>query len=167
MIGVSGPDGAGPAAAGAEHDDDVLLAELGAAVRAGEQVPASFLAAGRAAFAWRTVDAELATLAVDSAAASVEALPGTRAGRASLRALTFVAAGLTLELELTPDALLGQVVPAQPAQVQLQERGGPGRSAAVDDVGWFAFRPAPSGMFRLRVQTAAGAVVMTEWTTAG
>jgi hypothetical protein len=161
VIGMSGAGGS------AEYGDDALLAELGAAVRAGEQVPASFLAAGRAAFAWRTVDAELATLAMDSATAGVDALPGTRADRASLRALTFVAAGLTLELELTEDALFGQVVPPQPARVELQERNGATRCVEVDDVGWFDFRPAPSGMFRLRVQTAASVTsIVTEWITA-
>ena len=160
MIGVCGAGG------DAEHGNDALLAELGAAVRAGEQVPASFLAAGRAAFAWRTADAELATIAMDSATAGIDALPGTRADRASLRALTFVAAGLAIELELTQDALFGQVVPPQPAEVELQERSGATRRLAADEVGWFAFQPAPSGMFRLRVHEGGAAPIVTEWVAA-
>lgn len=148
--------------------DEELLAELGAAVRAGEEVPASFLAAGRVAFAWRNVDAELATLGFDSAARGGDAgaLAGTRAERATLRALTFVAAGLTIELELTPGALLGQVVPPQPGEVELQTPGGAARSVPVDDVGWFAFRPAPAGMCRLRLRPAAAITpILTEWIT--
>lgn len=153
-------------------EDDELLAELGAAVRAGEGVPASFRAAGRAAFAWRNIDAELATLGFDSAAGAAArgedapVLAGTRAERATLRALTFVASGITIELELTPDALLGQVVPPQPGEVELQTPDGGARPATIDDVGWFAFRPAPAGMCRLRLRTAqATTPVLTEWIT--
>lgn len=49
--------------------DEELLAELGAALRTAEEVPAGFVNAGKAAFAWRGVDAELAALTFDSAGA--------------------------------------------------------------------------------------------------
>ena len=41
-------------------DDDALLAELGAALRAPGPVPEEFLAAARGIFAWRTIDTDLA-----------------------------------------------------------------------------------------------------------
>jgi len=144
-------------------NDDELLSELGEAVRAAEEVPASFVAAGRAAFAWRNLDAELAALTYDSATSGV--LAGTRSEPAALRALTFVARELTIELEVTPDALLGQVVPPQAGELELLGRDGSARTASVDEIGWFAVRPAPVGMFRLRLRTADGASVLTEWTT--
>ncbi len=147
-------------------DDELLLRELGEAMRAAGEVPPGLLAAGKAAFAWRTIDAELAALAHDSAALDQTAYAsGTRAEPAELRSLRFVASEVTIELELTPDALLGQVVPAQPGQIELRVPDGSARSFEVDDVGWFVIAPAPAGMFRLYVRTAAGVSIVTEWLT--
>lgn len=142
-------------------DDERLLAELGDAVRARAEVPDRFVAAGKAAFAWRTVDAELAALSYDSATSPAGA--GTRAEAASLRAMTFVASTLTIELEITGDALLGQIVPPRPGEVSVQTRHGTQAAVPVDEVGWFAVRPVPDRMFRLRLRTADGATVVTEW----
>lgn len=144
-------------------DDERLLAELGVALRAEAEVPARFVEAGKAAFAWRTVDAELASLTYDSA---TEGVAGVRAEPADLRALTFVARGLTIELEVTEDSLIGQVVPPQPGSVEVLLRDGSAGSVEIDEVGWFAIRPRPSGLFRLRVTTANGTAVLTEWITA-
>ena len=85
------------------------------AVRAAVEVPESFLEAGRAAFAWRTADAELAALTRDSATEPVAA--GTRAAGPTVRSVSFVAHGLSIEVDLTNDALHGQVVPPQPGEV--------------------------------------------------
>jgi len=142
-------------------DDERLLAELGEAVRAGQEVPPGLVAAGREAFAWRNVDAELAALSYDSTTSG--ALAGTRAQPAALRALTFVTSGLTLEIEVTVDGLLGQVVPAQAGEIELRGQDRSVRAAPVDGVGWFVFRPPPSGMFRLHLRTTGGATVLTEW----
>ena len=145
-----------------QGDDDRLLAELGEAVRAASEVPASFIATGKAAFAWRNVDAELAALSYDSATSAAE-LAGTRADRATLRTLTFVASLLTIELEVTPDALLGQVVPPQPGEIEVQARDGQRRTTSVDEVGWFTFRPGPAGLCRMLLRTGSGDTVLTEW----
>lgn len=139
-------------------DDEWLLAELGHAVRAGQEVPAGFVAAGKAAFAWRNVDAELATL-------TGTALVGTRAEPASLRSLSFVARELSIEVEVTAGTLLGQIVPPQPGEIQLHNRDGSTQAVAVDEVGWFVIRPVPDAMFRLHVRTADGSAVITEWVT--
>jgi hypothetical protein len=143
-------------------NDDELLAELGAAVRAEAEVPARFVEAGRAAFAWRTVDAELASLTYDSA---TDGVAGVRAEPADLRALTFAARGLTIELEVTEDSLIGQVVAPQAGSVEVLLRDGSAGSVEIDEVGWFTIRPRPSGLFRLRVTTADGTAVLTEWVT--
>jgi hypothetical protein len=144
------------------NDDERLLAALGEAVRARREVPARFVQTGKAAFAWRDVDGELAALAHDSATS--ELVAGTRAEQAELRALTFVASRLTIEIEVAPDALLGQLVPPQPGEVELHRRDGVATSARADDVGWFAIRPLPGGLFRLRVRPDGGSTVVTEWT---
>jgi hypothetical protein len=142
-------------------DDDRLLAELGAAMRGAAQVPARFVEVGKSAFAFRGVSAEIAALTHDSAGA---ALAGTRAEPA-LRSLTFVAGELAIELEITADALVGQVVPPRSGEIELVGPTGPIATTGVDDVGWFALRPAPTGPVRLHLRTADGESIHTEWTT--
>jgi hypothetical protein len=142
--------------------DERLLADLGDALRERREVPESFVTAAKAAFTWHTVDAELAELAAGSATAPT----GTRAGTGGHRSLTFTAGGLTVSVELTPDALLGQLVPPSAAAVELCHPGGIAASTSADEVGWFTLRPAPEGLFRLRVRTGTGPDVHTEWTRA-
>jgi hypothetical protein len=139
--------------------DDELFTELKAAVRAAEDVPPGFVAAGKAAFGWRNVDAELAVLSQSAE------LAGTRADRAELRSLTFVASGLTIELEVTADALVGQVVPAQSGEIEAEGPKGRSGTVAVDEIGWFTIRPVPDGLVRLHLRTVGGVVVRTEWIT--
>jgi hypothetical protein len=143
-------------------DDDRLLAELGAAMRGAAQVPARFVEVGKSAFAFRGASAEIAALTQDSAGA---ALAGTRAESAALRSLTFVASQLAIELEVTADALVGQVVPPRSGEIELVGPTGPIANTTVDDVGWFAVRPAPTGPVRLHLRTADGESIHTEWTT--
>lgn len=143
-------------------DDDLpLLTDLETALRTAKAVPERFLEIGKAAFAWRNVDAELAAIASDSAMAPA----GTRA-RGGHRALSFTVGDLTVEVELTPDGLLGQLAPPQPGTVELAGPDGTSVGAEIDDVGWFALRPGPEGLFRLRIRTADGRTVHTEWARA-
>jgi hypothetical protein len=139
-------------------DDEALLAELRDAVQAASEVPPGFIAAGKAAFAWRTVDADLAALTHDSMT-----LAGTRTDAADIRSMTFVAPTLTIEVEIMPDGLAGQLVPPQPGQIELQPRDGNTRSVYADDVGWFVLSPPPRGMFRIRVTLADGSSAVTPW----
>lgn len=143
-------------------NDEQLLAELGKALHGAAEVPAGFIAAGKAALAWRTVDAELAALADE--VPSGEAPAGMRAEHAVVRALSFRAANLSIELEVTAEAILGQVVPPSAGRVEVQSRAGAERGAMVDDSGWFTIRPLPGSMFRLHLRTGSGDVV-TEWIT--
>ena len=145
------------------NDDEQLLAELGAALRARREVPDRLVEIGRAAFAWLSVDAELAELIYDSAASRTP-FAGTRAGPADRRALTFVTTELTIELELAPDALSGQLVPPQRGTVDVHTRDGSTSSAEADDVGWFVVRPRPMGLCSLLIRTSDGREVRTGWT---
>jgi hypothetical protein len=140
--------------------DERLLTDLGDALRERGVVPDRFVAAARDAFTWHSVDADLATLEADSATAPA----GTRAGTGGHRSLTFTAGGLTVAVELTPDAVLGQLVPPSAAEVELCRPDGVTATTAADEVGWFVLRPAPEGLFRLRVRTGTGPDVHTEWT---
>lgn len=148
------------------RDDGALERELAEAVLAARAVPPQFRAAARAAYDRRAVDAEPATLARVRAT-----VPGTRrTGRedlAALRDLTFVAADLTVEVELGAWRLHGQVVPPGPGRVRLQTTDGDRVSAEIDARGCFVLRPAPRGCFRLHLRTAAGACVVTAWVGVG
>ena len=48
------------------RDDDELLAALGEAIQAREEVPEWFIETGKNAYAWHNIDAELARLTYDS-----------------------------------------------------------------------------------------------------
>jgi hypothetical protein len=142
--------------------EEELLAELGEALRSAQEVPARFVEAGKAAFSWRDLDAELATLSYDSVTA--ERSTGVRAGSAPLRALTFSGRDFTIELEVGSGDLHGQVVPAQPGELDVETRDGTVMTVPVDDVGWFVVRPKPVGRFRLRLRVGTGHIVLTDWT---
>jgi hypothetical protein len=144
-------------------DDQLLLAALGDAVRERDAVPDSFVAAGKACFAWHGIDAELAQLSADSALHPLAT--ATRTEQAEVRALTFAARELTIELEITRDTLHGQLVPPQPGELELELRAGETGRARADELGYFAFDRAPVASFRLRCRTANGVVVTTGWVT--
>lgn len=143
-------------------NDERLLAELRDALLATQLVPREFVAAGKAAFAWRTVDAELAALSYDSSTA--EALAGTRAEHAGVRALSFRASDVSVELEVMSDAVLGQLVPPRPGQIEVQSQDDARQQVTADETGWFTIRPLPRTTFRLHVRTAS-ANLITEWVT--
>lgn len=141
-------------------DGAALLRALAEAVRTAREVPPRFVEAARAAYAWHSVEAELASLSQDPAAGAEE-LPGAGEDVAVLRTLTFVGADLTVELEVGARRLLGQVVPPGPGEVHVRTADGDHPWAVVDDLGCFVVRPLPEGVFRLRVRTAEGTCVLT------
>jgi len=145
-----------------EWTDEELLAALRQALESRQAVSPAFIQAARGAFAWRTIDAELAQLTYDSLAGG-DAIPVTRSEPASIRALTFTSPRLTIELEVAGDSLLGQVVPPQAATIRLQAQGGAEAVIATDEIGLFEIQPAPRGPFRLRCQTGASVDVLTSW----
>jgi hypothetical protein len=142
-------------------EDDDLISALQEALRAREVVPDEFVEAGKAAFAWRNIDAELARLTYDSVR-DLELAASLRAEEATIRALTFTSARLTIELEITTDAVLGQIVPAQPATIIVQP-GAAGTQTEVraDEIGCFTIQPIPAGAFRLQCRTDNGLEIMT------
>jgi hypothetical protein len=130
--------------------------------QAGQAVPPEFVEAGQALYTWRNIDAELAELTYDSARDTL-AGAGQRAADPAVRTLTFSSARLTIELEASAEAILGQLVPVQAGLVEIQSGPGKGAETSVDTMGLFTIQPIPGGPFRLRCQAAGGAVVLTEW----
>jgi hypothetical protein len=147
------------------NDDGELFTALKDAVRAASDIPYNFIEMGKAAFTWRNVDAELAELTYDSARDDIDAPVTTRAEPAPLRALTFASPELTIELEVTDEALLGQLVPPQTGEIQIRASSGPGTIASIDEIGCFTVRPIPPGSFQLHCRTTEGPTVLTGWIT--
>ena len=145
------------------RDDDELLEALGEALRAREQVPEWFVETGKNAYAWHNIDAELAQLTYDSSL-DRDAAAMVRSEAASIRALTFTSARLSIALGVASDSLLGQIIPAQPGTLEVHTTGGV-TSSPVDEIGCFAVAPIPASPFRLRCRTEDGADVLTGWIT--
>jgi hypothetical protein len=141
-------------------DDEQLLAALREALADDEAVPPEFIELGKNAYAWHNIDAELAQLTYDSIREPDEAL-SLRAEAASIRALTFTSAHLTIELEVSEDSVLGQVIPAQSGTIEIQGREGTAATIEADEVGCFLLRPIPDSPFRLRFRNGDGADILT------
>jgi hypothetical protein len=141
-------------------DDEQLLAALREALGADEAVPPEFIELGKNAYAWHNIDAELAQLTYDSSHEPDHAL-SLRAEAASIRALTFTSAHLTIELEVSEDSVLGQVIPAQSGTIEIQGRDAAIASTEADEVGCFLIRPIPDSPFRLRFRTADDTDILT------
>ncbi len=145
-------------------DDDELLAALREALQARKAVSPEFVEAAKNAFAWHNIDVELAQLTYDSSRDS-EYQSSLRAEAASIRALTFTSAHLIIEVEVTQDSLLGQIIPAQAGMITVQPQEGVAAEFPADEIGCFSIRPIPAGPFRLRCRAATGIDAQTGWIT--
>lgn len=156
---TSGPTRTDPAEITAE--DATLLAELESAVAIHDPVPPQVTAAARAAFTWRTVDAELAELVFDSA---VE-VTGVR-GMAWPRQLSFEARDTSIEIEITDDRIVGQVVPPAAIEIVITSPDGTEQTGRADTTGHFTFSDLGPGTVRIHAGLPDGTVT-TQWFTLG
>jgi hypothetical protein len=145
-------------------DDEQLLTALGEAIKARDAVPSWFVQTGKNAYAWHNVDAELAQLTYDSRTDAHEMAVARSEETATIRALTFTSAHLSIELEVADGSLFGQVVPPQAGTLETRTKAGMA-TAPVDETGFFTVAPIPPGPFLLRFGTTDGAYVMTGWIT--
>jgi hypothetical protein len=148
-----------------EDRDDRLLAALSAASRTLDPVPPSVTEAAKAAFTWRTIDAELAALVYDSAE---QELAGVR-GVPARRSLSFEYADVVVDMELDESerTLTGQVAPRAVDWIELHQAdsGAPVRVDA-DDLGRFRMTGVRPGPFRLLCRFAASTpfpMLLTDW----
>ena len=146
-------------------EDEELLAALGEALRARREVPEWFVETGKNAYAWHNIDAELAQLTYDSDSdADRGRVAAVRSEAASIRALTFTSARVSIELEVGEGSLLGQIIPPRAGTVETHTRAGVATSL-VDEIGSFAVEPIPANPFRLRFRTTGGIDLVTGWIT--
>lgn len=141
--------------------DDELLALVGRALRTADPVPDRVLEGARAAWTWRTIDEELATLVFDSASE----LTGVRS-EDTARQLTFRAPGMEIEVMVVDEAtrrVVGQLVPPGAFTISLLV-GDAEVSQSTDRLGRFSFDDVAPGPVRLVVSDPEGTVVVTtEW----
>jgi hypothetical protein len=131
--------------------EERFLAALGEAIGETTDIPPEFLQAGYTAYAWYSVDAELAELTYDSATgpAGESTFVGARGGSEQLRSMTFVATSFRVDIEVTSGRLKGQVQPRPNGRMQLVTGDG-AADVEVDRLGWFDIHSAPPGLFQLR-----------------
>jgi hypothetical protein len=137
------------------------MAALSEAVAEADAVTDRRREAAQAAFAWRSVDAELMELLHDSA---LEAGAAVRGAGDPGRLLSFGRGELTIELEVGAGAVTGQVLPAQDATVTLQATGVDDRTVAADGAGFFRIEEVGSGPVRF-VVTTSETTLTTSWVT--
>ena len=150
----------------APEPEDSLLAELRALAGRATPVPEEMITAALGSFWWRRVDAELASLTHDSLL-DQEGAHVVR-GESPPRLLSFAGPGLSVELEVvaTPTGrrLLGQLVPAGAAEVEIRHPGGSMRVEA-DQAGRFRADGVAAGTMslRCRVSGSSAPAVETAW----
>lgn len=151
------------------RDDDALLAQLRDAVsdRTDEELGLDretidrMYAAARAAFTWRTIDVELELLSASEESAEDQLL--VRGSEEPIaRTLEFAGRTMSIELEIGPDLIVGQIYPIQAGHLTLLTPGGTPTQLRSDEVGCFTFPRPADGPFRLRC-TTADAGVITDW----
>ncbi len=147
-------------------DDDALMALLDEAVKEADAVPDRRREAARAAFTWRSVDDELAELLHDSA---LDAGAAVRSSAGGPRSLAFGRSGLTLEVEVDGDQVLGEVIAVGEAasgdglaSVTLQCPETPDVTTTVDAAGFFRFAGVGTGAVRFVVERG-GWSLTTPW----
>ncbi|MFF6986374.1 hypothetical protein [Streptomyces sp. NPDC010273] len=145
---------------GGEFDDGLLEEELRQAAAILDPVPADLRQLAMDAYALYDMDARLAELTFDSL---IDAIP-VRGAMDVPRMLTFTAGDLSIDVEVTSEGLMGQVMPPQPAGIEVLN--GPQAlrltTLTADALGRFTSDAPPAGPFALRLR-AGGEVVVTEW----
>jgi hypothetical protein len=147
-----------------QDDGELLLVELQSLMSRLDPVPKTVDEAARAAFAWRTIDAELAELTRDSL---LEDAPAGVRGAEGARMLSFESPSLSVELEVADlgqqgRRLVGQLVPPGPASIVVDHAGGR-VDAAADELGRFVVDGLRPGPARVRCRVAGGGEIATEW----
>jgi hypothetical protein len=157
------------AVTGLSVDDLAFLAELGAAIDSTDPMPADLVDRSMAAFAMRDLDAELAELVADSWSED-GALVGVRAAAMvePERLLTFQAASISVDVEVSDERVIGRITPPLGAAfVDAASILGQKTRATVDDRGRFVVDvPAGGPMYRLEfaVLTDDGnRRIVTDW----
>lgn len=143
-------------------DDETLLAQIRAVAGETGAMRDAMRLAAREAFETRVREAGrlLAQLTYDSVLDNMAAVRGP--GSADRRIVTFDAPTLSVEVEITGDRLLGQVIPSSPAEIELMTLEGVVERASTDTRGCFVLSAPQPGPVRFQCRTG-GELVVTDW----
>ncbi|MFG3248910.1 hypothetical protein [Streptomyces sp. NPDC048187] len=141
-----------------ELHDGLLEEELRQAAAILDPVPAELRRIAVDAFALHDLDARIAELVFDSL---VDGIP-IRGEADPPRMLTFRADGVTVDIEVTADGMIGQLLPPGPAGIEVLSGPRAHARLTADDMGRFTGAAPPAGPFALRLRTGRE-VVVTEW----
>lgn len=142
-----------------QWDDDTVLDNLRQAIEFAGPLDTA-VDTGIAAFTWRTIDDELAraSLVFDSLMEHT-----TRAAMDdSAQLLVFEADSITLEIEVNPGHITGQVVPPTTGTIELQSPDGVVGRTTIQDFGSFRIEVRTRGPVRLRLHGPHASTV-TDW----
>jgi hypothetical protein len=128
-------------------------------------VEEKLIRAAEAAFTWRTVDADLEILSMETELAASDTAMVRDAGQAAPRVFVFHGERVSVEIEVDDVGIVGQLTPPGPARITLVTPDGPQAAADADEVGCFSLPPPPPGPMRLDCQRGSERF-LTEWTTA-
>ncbi|MGZ3119013.1 hypothetical protein [Streptomyces sp. H62] len=153
--GAGSGDGAFP---DGEWDTGLLEEELRQAAAILDPVPTELRRIAVDAFALHDLDARVAELTFDSL---VDAIP-VRGASDPPRMLTFSVDEVTVDIEVTAEGLIGQVLPPGPARIEVLSGPRSHARLTADAMGRFTGEAPPSGPFALRLATGRE-VVVTQW----
>ena len=145
-----------------DHEIMEILARSASRGRSAEvgEPPPQVLDAAYGAGIWAGRRAELAQLVADSAD---DPPVGVRGTQTDVRQLSYRFGELTLECELGPDDMVGQVRPAGEVQLELVAPDGSSRPVPLHPDGRFLVRPRPRGPVAVRCTPAGGRPALTPW----
>lgn len=142
-------------------EESSLIDSLRAGLIESDPVPEDVIAFARAAYTWRTLEAELATLDFDSAESGDEV--GVRSS-ATLRMISFQAGQWMLDIEFDEAAerLLGIIAPETRFRVDVHTSG-TFFTTESDEAGRFRADGVGRGPLSLVLYLPGGQVVKTQW----
>jgi hypothetical protein len=127
-------------------------------------VDEKLIRAAQAAFTWRTVDADLEILTLETELAVSDTARVRSTGHGAPRMFAFHGEQLSVEIEIDDEGIVGQLTPPGPARVTLVTPDGPQVATDADEIGCFTLPAPPPGPMRLDCQRGSDRF-LTEWTT--
>lgn len=143
------------------REDEGLLARLRDGLAESDTVPSDVTSFAKAAFSWRTIDAELAELDYDSVD---EDLPAGVRSSSTARMISFQAGQWMLDVEFdeTAGRLLGHISPQDEYTIELHSSGAL-FTVQSDELGRFEANGVSSGPLSLVLRFSDGTVIKTQW----
>lgn len=145
--------------------DNALFAELkDSLVRVPKEQEDRLLEGALAAFSFRTMDDEIAALDYDS----LLDLSVADAGRAArtVRTVTFRTGDVSVQVEVTDEGLVGQVVPTTSGRIAVRTVSGRRFEADCDELGCFLLPVPDEAPVQLELHIA-GRTILTDWVRLG